>query len=104
MSGWGWLSMNEYKLLVAYEVFQFLEALPKRERQLLRDRFVSITAWPAQFSDFKEPDSTGRNLDVNLCGKLAIRYWDGLRRPASEDIGRYFCGSLRRAAKSPMRA
>ena len=34
--------MNEYTLLVAYEVFVFLETLSKRDRQVLRNRFVDI--------------------------------------------------------------
>ena len=68
--------MNEYRLLVAYEVIEFLEGLSKRDQQVLRDRFVKINAWPSDFSDFKESDSTGRNLDVHLCGKFSIRFWE----------------------------
>ena len=68
--------MNEYLLLVAYDVFVFLEGLPARDRKLLRNRFVKITDWPSQFSDFKEHDSSGRALDVHVCGRYAIRYWE----------------------------
>ncbi len=68
--------MRDYRLLVAYEVFEFLERLPAKDRKALRDRFVEINSWPSIFSDFKEPDDTGRQLDVNLHGRYAIRYWE----------------------------
>jgi hypothetical protein len=68
--------MSDYRLLVAFEVIEFLERLPERDRRVLRDRFVRIIDSPSGFSDFKESDSTGRSLDVHLCGKFAIRYWD----------------------------
>lgn len=68
--------MSEYRLLIAYEVFIFLEKQPSRERKRLRDSFVQINAWPAKYSDFKEPDETGRFLDVHICGRYSIRYWE----------------------------
>jgi hypothetical protein len=68
--------MSDYKLFVAFEAFEFLERQPKRDKELLRNRFVAIRDWPARFSDFKEADSTGRNIDVHLCGRFAIRYWE----------------------------
>lgn len=68
--------MSDYRLLVAYEVFEFMERLPARERKKLRDRFVEINDWPSRHSDFKEPDAAGRQLDVHICGQYAIRYWE----------------------------
>lgn len=68
--------MSGYRLLVAYEVIEFLEKLPRSDQRLLRNVFVDINEWPSRFSDFTEPDSTGRNLDVHLYGKFAIRFWE----------------------------
>jgi hypothetical protein len=64
-----------YRLLIANEVLEFLDGLRQRERLLLRARFVQIADFPENFSDFQERDSTGRSLNVNLCGKHAITYW-----------------------------
>jgi hypothetical protein len=66
----------EYKLLVAYEVVLLLEKLPRRERQLLRDRMVAIAEWPAKFADYKVNSPTGPNLDVHVFGPYAITYWE----------------------------
>jgi hypothetical protein len=68
--------MSEYRLLVAYEVFEFLEGLPAKDRKKLRGSFLEINDWPSRYSDFKEPDDTGRHLDVHICGRYAIRYWE----------------------------
>ena len=62
--------------LLAWQVIEFLEAQPRRERQRLRKRRIEITATPSQFSDFTEDDPSGRAHDVHLCGPYAIRYWD----------------------------
>jgi len=68
--------MSDYKLLVAWQVIEFLEKRTPRERKQLRDRFVAIAEWPARYSDFKEADATGRQLDVHICGRYAIRFWE----------------------------
>lgn len=67
--------MSEYRLLIAHDVLDFLEAIPKKDRQRLRDRFLQIAAFPGNFADYPEPDSTGRFLDVNVMGKYSILYW-----------------------------
>ena len=68
--------MSDYRLPVAYEAFEFLETPSSKDRKRLRDRFLQINSWPSEYSDFKEPDSTGRALDVHICGRYAIRYWE----------------------------
>lgn len=68
--------MTPYRLRVAYEVFEFLESLPARDRRPLRERFVQIADWPSRFSDFKEADERGRPLDVHVCVRYAIRFWE----------------------------
>lgn len=64
-----------YRLLIDYEVIEFLETLPRRERLLLRNRFVTISDQPRAHSDYTEPDETGRPVDIHICGKFAIKYW-----------------------------
>ena len=65
-----------YRLLIDYEVIEFLEALPRRERLLLRNRFVAIREQPRTYSDFTEPDDVGRRVDIHICGRFAIKYWE----------------------------
>ncbi|MBI5775252.1 MAG: hypothetical protein HZA89_16135 [Verrucomicrobia bacterium] len=66
----------KYRLLIDYEVIEFLETLPRRDRLLLRDRFVAIQDRPRLFSDYAEPDSVDRRVDIHICGKFAIKFWE----------------------------
>jgi hypothetical protein len=65
-----------YRLLIDYDVIEFLETLPRRERMLLRNRLVAIQGQPREHSDYTEPDDTGRPIDIHICGKYAIKYWE----------------------------
>jgi hypothetical protein len=65
-----------YRLLIDYEVIEFLETLPRRERLLLRNRFVAIQGQPCAHSDYTEPDHTGRPIDIHICVRFAIKYWE----------------------------
>ena len=64
------------RLLLAWQVIEFIEALPRGERQRMRRRLLEIAAAPSHFSDFNEDDPSGRSHDVHLFGRYAIRYWD----------------------------
>jgi hypothetical protein len=64
------------RLLLAWQVVEFIEAWPRRDRQRLRQRLLEIAAAPAQFSDFTENDPANRTHDLHLFGPYAIRYWD----------------------------
>ena len=64
-----------YRLLIDYEVIEFLDLLPRREQRLLRDRFVAIRDNPQRFSDCTERDFTGRLVDIHICGKYAVKFW-----------------------------
>jgi len=61
-----------YRLLVDYEVIEFLETLPRREQRLLRNRFVAIREDPQKFSDYTESDYGGRRVNIHVCGKYAV--------------------------------
>lgn len=67
--------MTPYRLLIAWSVIEFLDGRPLKDRRMLRERFVAMIEWPERFSDYRETDSTGRFLDVHICGRYAIRYW-----------------------------
>lgn len=66
----------KYRLLIDYEVIEFLETLSRKEQQLLRKHFIGILGFPRQFSDYTENDSTGRRVDIHICGKFAIKFWE----------------------------
>ncbi len=68
--------MSQRTLLIAYDVIEFIEKLPRKQQLALRKRFLEICAYPANKSDYAEPDSLGRHVDINICGKFAIKYWD----------------------------
>lgn len=66
----------KYRLLIDYEVIEFLETLPRKDQKLLRNRFVAIQDYPQKFSDYAESDNTGRRVDIHICGKYAVKFWE----------------------------
>ncbi|HXI69098.1 MAG TPA: hypothetical protein VNN22_01945 [Verrucomicrobiae bacterium] len=62
-----------YRLLI--EVIEFLGTLSRREQRLLRNRFAAIRNDPQKFSDYTEPDHTDRRVDIHICGKYAVKFW-----------------------------
>ena len=66
----------KYRLLIDYEVIGFLESLPRKEQTLLRNRLVAIQNYPRQFSDYTESDHAGRRVDIHICGKYAVKFWE----------------------------
>ncbi len=67
--------MAAFRLLIDYDVVEFVEQLPKSYRRILRDRFVAIRDYPAAHADYTEPDAQGRAVAINICGSYAIKYW-----------------------------
>jgi hypothetical protein len=65
----------KYRLLIDYEVIEFLERLPRKDQQLLRNRFLAIQDYPGKYSDCTDSDSTGRSIDIHICGKYAVKFW-----------------------------
>lgn len=64
-----------YRLLIDYDVIEFLETLPRKEQKLLRNRFVAIQGSPSKYSDYTDSDISGRRVEIHICGKYAIKYW-----------------------------
>lgn len=70
--------MSDLRLLIAIEVLDFLRILRRQEQQNLLGRFREIAAFPSNFADFTEFDSTGRRLGVHVFGNFAIKFWEDL--------------------------
>jgi len=68
--------MSDSRLLIAIEVLDFPRTLRRREQQDLLRRCREIAAFPSNFSDFVEYDSTGGRLGVHVFGRFAIKFWD----------------------------
>ncbi|HUZ06893.1 MAG TPA: hypothetical protein VMV89_05330, partial [Candidatus Paceibacterota bacterium] len=66
----------KYRLLIDYEVIEFVWALSPKDQRLLRNRFVAIQDYPQRFSDYIESDSAGRRVDIHICGKYAVKFWE----------------------------
>jgi hypothetical protein len=64
-----------FRLLIDYEVIEFLETLPRKDRLMLRNRFVAIQDFPGHYSDYVEYDSVGRRVEIHICGKFAVKFW-----------------------------
>jgi len=65
-----------YQLLIAVEVFDFAQTLPRREQLLLWKRFREIGETPHRFVDYGEPNKGKRPLDVHLHTGFAIFFWE----------------------------
>jgi hypothetical protein len=65
-----------YRLLIDYEVLQYVSSLKRPHQQALHHKFRSIQADPSGNSDYLERDPTGRPLHVSICAGLAITYWE----------------------------
>jgi hypothetical protein len=65
----------KFRLLIDYDVIEFLESLSRGTGLQLRNRLVAIGEDPSAYSDYTEPDETGRAVDIHICGKFAVKYW-----------------------------
>jgi hypothetical protein len=65
----------KFRLLIDYEVIEFLETLPRADRLMLRNQLVAIQNFPSRHSDYHEYDSEGRRIEIHVCGKFAIKFW-----------------------------
>ena len=66
----------KYRLLIDYEVIEFIETLSRKDQHLLRGRFVAIHDYPQKFSDYIEFDNAGRRVDIHICGRYAVKFWE----------------------------
>ncbi|WP_131990072.1 hypothetical protein [Chthoniobacter flavus] len=45
------------------------------QRELLQ-RFRQIAEMPDRYADYTERDAIGRDVNVHIIGKFAVKYWD----------------------------
>lgn len=64
-----------YRLLIAVDVLEFIERLPRRIRLGLRSGIAEIGSDPLGVSDATEYDSNGRMVQIMVIGDYAVTYW-----------------------------
>lgn len=64
-----------YRLLVDLEVIAVLDAIPKKERARLLDRFAHLRSAPDQYADDHVRDVSGRSIAIHIFAGYAIHYW-----------------------------
>jgi mRNA-degrading endonuclease RelE of RelBE toxin-antitoxin system len=65
----------QYRLLISIEVVEFLERLPSKTRNALRNAIASIGGDPLAMADAVDHDDTGRKLQISIIGDFALTYW-----------------------------
>ena len=43
----------KYRLLIDYEVIEFIEKLSRKDQQLIRSHLVAIQDYPSRYSDYR---------------------------------------------------
>lgn len=64
-----------YWLLISIKVVEFLERLPSKTRQALRNTIAAIGDDPLAMADASDFDDTGRQLQIAIIGDFALTYW-----------------------------
>jgi hypothetical protein len=67
--------VKPYRLLIAWQLWPEIHALPVRTRRLLFRKFDQLEQHPDAASEFQIADATGRLLDGFILGRIAFYYW-----------------------------
>lgn len=67
--------MKPYRLLIAWQLWPEINALPMRTRRALFRKFDQLELQPEAISEFQITDAKGRLLDCFVLGRLAFYYW-----------------------------
>lgn len=67
--------MKDYMLLMAMDVLEFIERLPRKIRLELRVAILKIGENPLRTSDATEYDPSGRLIQILIVGDFALKYW-----------------------------
>lgn len=67
--------MKRYRLLIAWQLWPQIQALPPSLRRLLYRNFDRLEETPDAMSEFQSSDPSGRLLDGFILGQLAFYYW-----------------------------
>jgi hypothetical protein len=65
----------QFKLLIDMDVLDILSKFPSSKRRRLYAHFRKIQSFPANYSEFIEPDDEGRPLDISTFENISIHYW-----------------------------
>jgi len=65
----------DYRLLISIEVVEFVERLPARTRQRIRNAIRAIGNDPLGNADATDRDEVGRRLEIAIVGDYALMYW-----------------------------
>lgn len=65
----------KYRLMISIEVVEFIERLPSKKRNLLRNVIAEIGSDPWGKSEAEDRDATGRRLEIAIAGDFAFTYW-----------------------------
>ena len=75
--------MKPYKIYMALEAVEALQAVPWAQRARLSRFIDSLADNPTQAGDYAEKDETDRTIQIKVLGRFAIAYW---RDDAVEEI------------------
>ena len=64
-----------FRLLVDFEVVEYIASLRPRDRRMLRQRLLQIQEFPGNFADYTETDAHGRTVHISVCRQYAIKFW-----------------------------
>jgi len=67
--------VKPFRLLVDYEVFEFVVRLNAKEQHLIRREMLRVRDFPYNNADYAETDELGRQYHVHIFGKYALKYW-----------------------------
>jgi len=67
--------MKPFRLLVDYNVFQFIQTLRRFEQLEIHEHFDQSNEFPHHQKSLIEKDATGRDYFVSLRGTFAVKYW-----------------------------
>jgi hypothetical protein len=86
----------KYRLLIDYEVIEFIETLSRKEPLTLRNRLVAIQDYPGRYADYTEHDSEGRRVGIHICGRYAIKFWEDHADKHVKILNSHFADRARR--------
>ena len=66
--------MKRYRVLIAWQLWPEINALPAAIRRALYRRFDQLEETPDSLSEFQSKDENGRALDGFILGRLAFIY------------------------------
>jgi len=65
--------MKPFQLLIALDAVEFVERRSRLNRVSIREQLTQLRDFPGNYSADAERDSTGRLVDISLCGRFAVK-------------------------------